>query len=146
MESPPLPSNCTAYPGTATHIKCKGEFKSGQAATLCPAGYVLATSMPPELAQACASQSSQFFAADLPVWGNPNNPRADVVCNQQSNWYPGTMGCGADPAASVTTVPTCGQWPAAIIFSRSTSWASNTGGLGTAANVNPEHGVICRRL
>lgn len=139
-----LPANCAAMDQAATIVQCKGSFTVGKASTLCPTGYILATTMPTSVATSCLAVSGSFFAADMPFWADPTGPLTNGVCGQQANWYPGTMGCGTDPKA-YTKVPKCGGWPGGIVYSSSDSWGGNVAGLSMTLSVNPDNGVLCSR-
>lgn len=140
-----LPSYCEAMVPDQEYVRCAGRFAAGQAAGLCPAGYALAGgAMPAGLRAACAAISGSFFAADVGSWNDAVMPLTGAVsCSPAGNKMPGLMGCGDEKNAISPAM--CSGWPRSIICSRSQEWTCLEGTLRSAANTNPNHGVVCVR-
>lgn len=139
-----LPSNCDYVdPKDHRFVACAGSFQAGGAAALCPSGYT--TQVPAisgEVAAACDSYKAKgaFFAVDIAAWNDPLAPATSSSCVQMQNWLHGLMGCGGIPNAVAT--PNCQGWPVEVVCSKTADWTCQEG-LATAANKNPQHGVVC---
>lgn len=142
------------------YVVCKGAFAAGKAASLCPAGYTLATTMmPTALNNACdgnieAIANDYFYAVDVGAWANPQNPyaTANQACSNPGGWTAALMGCGGkqrsgDMGSTAYTVmlgQRCQGWPhARYCGGPSLDWTCPDGTLKTASNTNPNSGVIC---
>lgn len=145
-----LPPNCrTLHPGAVDYLACTGVFASGQASSLCPAGYRLASGpMPTSIQEACQNDASIIanniaYAADVGQWTNPQTPLSGASCTSVQGWPTALMICGGVQNATVQTV--CQGWPRGLLCSKTSDWTCPNASLATATNTNPKHGVICSR-
>lgn len=156
----------TNAPSTCTEVKlnpnvpiaagsvlyCAGTFGPGQAASLCPDGFVLVSgAMISAISNSCSlNPSLEFFAADVGSWYDPSNPGADNSCTLREGWMVGLRGCGSDQekpeATSYANTNTCGGWSRALVCDKSAGWKCPDGTLRTASNTNPKQGVVCQKL
>lgn len=148
-----LPSNCTGMnPPSNSYVECAGAFSAGQAQSLCPFGYSLATIWLPELQAACLDPNltfnRAFFAANVPRYGDRNDPGNLASCQPMvaSGYLPGFMGCGYNYQATFPA-PTCGGWPRGIpCYWGLGTFGCSSADLNDALNTNPKSGVICSRF
>lgn len=147
-----LPSNCQVIEAMAPeYLRCSGTFGKGEAAKLCPTGYGLVTTpMPDVLNLRCdldagLSAQGKFYAVDVGSW-TAAPPFSSNSCSPMAGLSPSLRGCGGEENATEYAATDCKKWPHAIVCERSKGWTCPDGTLRTAANTNPDQGVVCLRL
>lgn len=142
-----VPSNCQAMASDDSYLMCAGAFIAGDAAKLCPDGYVLPMQpMPSNLSAVCdLSPNTPFFAVNFGSWTNPN-AATENSCAPKDGWIPSLRGCGSENGATEYAAQDCAGWPHGLICGKSASWKCPDGNLSTASNTSPSEGVVCQKL